>query len=422
MRRTAQLKLVILTTVLLLVSNTGRAAAYDGLVGTTTDFDFFVRESFRGDEVDDRNFEYDAEYFLNVLSFRHLTSADEVWTAHRQGYRLALGSVTNDEFFLDQEVKADAQLGTPLTLHYRFVQAEDYGSRYVRNLVGLSVRVSNVLSVYGFTQLNGFKEDIDVGGGLLVTTKPVQINLGVVFPQAFLNTKSQDDASFEEQAVGLGAVVRVALQPRWSLAVRIFQQLPLELRQPQEELTFEFRRLVFGARLTYRINPTSMLSWRLDGEDTEKQRRFSERMRQDDAQLTRFALRSTLVYTRTWQHGHVLDVGVFVHRLDEPTRFANTPFRSVDRERTEVLFFGQFAWRVWDDLFVVPAFFGGVVNAVDHRPTSVLPDRGGDSVQAKLNLGVAYHLSDRAQLRLQATFDLDQQRFGGAGAVLVATF
>lgn len=421
MSRTACLGVVSAVTVFLLLAGAGGAAGYIGLIGTPSDLDFFMRESFRGDEIDDRNFRYADEYFLNVLSFRHLSSSDAIWTAHTKGYRLALGSVTSNEFFLDQEAKFDVELGANIALHYRFVQAEDYDSRYFRHLVGLSYRFSDVVRPYAYTQLSGFKEDIDVGGGLLMAVKPVQLNLGFVFPQAFLNTKSRTDERFERQAVGLGLVATLPVADRWKITVRLFQNFPLELEAPREARTFQFRRFVYGTDIAYRIDATSGLRWAVHGEDTEKEREFLAPQNVDNAHMTRFALRSTLIYSHAWPSGTLLDTGIFFHRLREPTRFPLAPARTVRRERTEVLLFGQASWRVWKDLLFVPGLFLGYVEALDRRPPSAPPETN-DSVQAKVSLGLAYRFSEYAYLQLQPTFDLDQPRFGGGGANFVATF
>ena len=421
MSRTACLEVVSAVAVFLLLAGAGGAAGYIGLIGTPSDLDFFMRESFRGDEIDDRNFRYADEYFLNVLSFRHLSSSDAIWAAHTRGYRLALGSVTSAEFFLDHEAKIDLELGANIALHYRFVQAEDYDSRYFRHLVALSYRFSTVVRPYAYTQLSAFKEDIDIGGGLLVAAKPVQLNLGFVFPKAFLNTKSRTDERFERQAFGLGLVATLPVSERWRITVRLFQNFPLEIAAPREGRAFQFRRFVYGPEIAYRIDAASSLRWAVHGEDTEKEREFLGPRNVENARMRRFALRSMLVYSHAWQSATLLDTGIFFHRFREPTRFPLAPARTVRRERTEVLLFGQVSWRVWNGLSVVPGVFFGYVEALDRRPPAAPPETD-DSVQAKVSLGLAYRFSEYAYLQLQPTFDLDQPRFGGAGAHFVATF
>ena len=418
----ARLGVASAVAVLLLLLTALGAYGYVGLVGKPSDLDFFIRESFRGDEIDDRNFKYTNEYFLNVFSFRHLTSSDDIWTAHTKGYRLAMGSTTSDEFFLDHEAKVDAELGARTTLHYRFVQAEDYDSRFVRNLVGLSHSFSRVIGAYGYTQLNGFKADIDAGGGLLITTAPVKLNLGFAFPQALLNTKSETGERFERQAFGLGLAATVPVTDRWTVSVRLFENFPLVLERPQEALTFRFRRFVYGLGIEGRLDATSRIRWAVYGENTAKEREFSAPRSGDNTRVSRFALRSSLVYSRAWQGGTLLDAGVLFQRFYEPTRFPLAPGRTVIRERTEAFLFAQLAWHVWKGLFLVPGLFSGPVEAIDRRPNAVAPETGGRSLQAKASVGIAYRFSDQAYLQLQPTFDLDQRRFGGAGPNFVAAF
>jgi hypothetical protein len=398
------------------------ACGYVGFVGVPTDFDFFMRESFRGDEVKDRDFEYTTDYFLNAFSFRHLTSSDSIWMTDPQGYRLAMGSVTSDEFFLDHEAKVAVALLPRFSFHYRFVQAEDYDSRYLRNLVGLSYDISRHTGAYGFIQLNGFKKDIDVGGGMLITTTPVRLNVGFVFPKAFLNMKSKTNERFERQAFGLGTVTTMALSSRLSLSARLFHNFPLELEKPREALTFKYRRFVYGVAVAYQLNSAINIHLGLYGEDTEKERLFSGASNVDNARITRTALRITLVYTRVWPNGTLLDTGVFFHRFREPTRFPLTPLWTIVRERTEGFLFGQLALHVWKGFRLVPGLFVGLVDAHERRPNTGLPATGGESFEAKVSLALAYRFSDRAYLQLQPSYDLDDQIFGGAGPNLVVMF
>ncbi|GIX49769.1 MAG: hypothetical protein KatS3mg131_3980 [Candidatus Tectimicrobiota bacterium] len=393
------------------------AEGYLGLSGTPGPLDFFLREAFRGDEVEDRDFRYRDDYFLNVFSTRHLTSSDALWGAAARGYRLAMGSVTSDEFFLDQEARFEVALLPGLALHYRFVQAEDYDSRYLRHAVGLSYRTTQALTAYGFTRLNGFKEDIDAGGGLRVTAGPLDLDLGFVFPQAFLNLKSRTEARFEKQAFGLGGVATLALAPRWHLTLRLFRTFPLELEKPREALLFSFRRLAYGASVAYHFHPTRSLRLALYGEDAVKVRQFSGSRAAESARLERTALRLTLVYTQAWPGGTLLDTGLFVHYFYEPTRFPQAPAQSLTRRRTEVIGFGQLAMPVWKGFTLVPGVFLGPVEAVDRRTDAL-----GFGLEAKVSLALAYRFSPRAYLQLQPSYDLDDRIFGGAGPTLVVVF
>ena len=80
---------------------------------------------FRGDEVGPREFHFDGEVFLNVLSFEQPLESVQPWLASNSGYRLALGSLTGRDLWLEHQVKALATVSDRVKVRVMVHQGVD---------------------------------------------------------------------------------------------------------------------------------------------------------------------------------------------------------------------------------------------------------------------------------------------------------
>lgn len=76
---------------------------------------------FRGDEAEDRNWDYSPRYFFEVLSFRMPWRWERTWESRDDGYRIELGSVDTDEFWVRQEARLRRPLAEGIAIRFSFL-------------------------------------------------------------------------------------------------------------------------------------------------------------------------------------------------------------------------------------------------------------------------------------------------------------
>jgi len=98
------------------------------------------RAVFRGDETEPRDFTFNDEYFLNLLSYREWPDWQDRWSGSEIGYRLTVGSVRSDKFYLHQEAKLHLGVTEHFWFHYNFLEHEDFDTRYLRQRPALRAK------------------------------------------------------------------------------------------------------------------------------------------------------------------------------------------------------------------------------------------------------------------------------------------
>ena len=75
------------------------------------------RAVFRGDEIEPRDFEFNKEYFLNILSYKPGPDWEILWQGTERGYLVTAGSLRSDEFYIRQEVKLHMDVAQGVRFH-----------------------------------------------------------------------------------------------------------------------------------------------------------------------------------------------------------------------------------------------------------------------------------------------------------------
>lgn len=417
---------------------------------------------FRQDEVEPRDYRYRDDHFISVFTYTPRLShrwawgwaSDELrrwwWSHPAVGYAVSAGSVSNDDLWVYQGAIVRLPLGDHLSGEYRFLQEEDYDSRYLRNEVELLVRLFRPGPSLGYSLggtpaedglflgalglIDADKEFADVGvvGGW--RGEWLGLRLDLIAPDYFYNEKAEDFAEYRRRPITLRAKVGARLRhPDLELTAWWDHDLPLELRQPAEDdLRFRFRQFTGGAGVRWGVGEGVRWDLQVWGERTRKRRRTTDPLRNDDTDREAVTLLSGLELDRppllasSSRLADVVLVSVFAHWMDEVRQAYLAPEGSVVRrveaygELGYVLGIPSFSEQV--QLAVRLTTQHGVVDFREVEQRSMRDSehtrymaRGGLALEAEFLDGVGIAV-------IQFTLRMDEPSFGGGNGQVILRF
>lgn len=369
-------------------------------------------EPFRGrDEIEGRQFAYDAESFLQ--RFRHLFRPLSVRTRTpgRDGLRLATGSTSPRELFVSGTVRRRVELDGPLLLSYRFKRHEDFDSRYTRHLVGIGLELPHEWTFFTLADIEARKGRIDFhfeaerdahDGNLL--------RVAVLAGDLNYNGKGEEGA-YDRRPFTYFAEAQWRA-PR-GLTLRGFANYnsPLRLHLPERRQTFEYSQLAAGADASWPISKRWLVAGAIAGEmgtrdftfaaGGAEDRRFRRSHVEWSVEVNR-AVRDTL---DTWAAVHGF------HLSERDRRGAAVPRLFRDGE---LMLVSGATWRWHPHVAVWPSVW--ISRARIRDELSGDPQRWADeqSWVGKVALPLELKVAEAASITLSATTFLHRMRFGGA--------
>jgi hypothetical protein len=387
---------------------------------------------FRQDEIEARDFDYSDEHMGQVLAFRHTLDATMDWKQWRAdvrrapyggAYRITVGSLTNEDFYLEQEAFGSlATLEGRLRLRYRLVVDEDFDSRYVRNLVEADVRIYEGLFAGVSAELHADKEFIDFGLALGYEHERFLLRLDAVFAELTFNDKSAEDARFRRYPRTF--IARAEARPTDELSLGMFAEVSTPLELESFERRFRFGMVKDRVGL-YALWQDDGLALGLEvGFERAHKRRFDQGGSPlgGDLDVERKALFADLRARLSLDDERrvSLDLGAHVVRLDE-TADATDPGASTFDDRAEV--YGSVG------LHLLPELAGDLDRSFAITPTLYvgLADVADETESRRhlvVNLAPRIEALPRERLRivLNPMMHLHDLTFGGGNVQVVFAF
>jgi len=382
------------------------------------------RAVFRGDEIDPRDYEYNDEYFLNVLSYQLPPFWRETWNQGKRGYRLTIGSVRSDEFYLQQELKVHLDLTEELEFQFDLIEDEDFDTRYRRNRAGLIYAFHEKWKSYAFVEGTALKEDNDLMFGAIF--EPADGHwwelqyTGVDFNER----KGKEDREFTEDARGVLLRNEIPIFGGLSWETLIQLQLPMELVDPGEDLDLRFRKRLYEGGLRWRLASGETLRFFVSGEDSGKTKDDQAAFMPSDQDLDRQALRagSECWWRGSYPFGADYHVGCSFFHFDERSVFPDDRAENEKHERDEFTVYGGLAFPVTELFWVRPALYIDYVRQSRVFRNDIIRNDRFHGIQSKLSGALEIRFSDTISLVINPNLDVDQMNWGGGNVQFIAMF
>ncbi len=391
--------------------------------------------SFRGDEIGVRDYAYDTDDFLTIFSYFHPLEGRLLFERAPVALRGTAGSVANDAFYLDIAGRLGFTFWDRVTVRYRFVQDEDFDSRYMRNLFEGEIVLGAGFFVAAGTELTQEKVRIDISGGLgWRGAGGLEARVDYVATDVFSN--KAEDFEYEERPQTLMAqlavpVVAGVTLTAWAHATPSFDlDAQSGAFDEDDPFRFAFEKYIFGGRADADLGAAGRTGVRVRYERARKATLLTglpDPNAPPDDPFTTVAVRRQALIAEALHALPVrgerdeLEVGLYSIWLREGNDFADDG--RDERIKTFQLFAKvRYAWRPLEGapwLRFSPAVYAGWA---DIETEKTVESRRVREVQAKLSLAFDLVPSEKIRIVFNPTFRLDEPEFGGGNVQIVMTF
>ncbi len=389
------------------------------------------RAVFRGDEIEPRDYDFNEEYFLNLMSYRLAPDWEDLWNESDKSYLLTVGSVRSDEFYIRQELKLHLDVTDGLRFHYDLLQDEDFDTRFLRHRAGLVYAFNETWSGYAFGEGTSLKEDNDVGAGVVFRAGVhdwCELQLTAV---DFNEAKGKENRRFRRDAYGALLRNEISLSEKIYIGAGVELQMPMKLIDPGEDVEFRFRKGIYEGWLGWRIGDESRLRFFLSAGDTGKESDYITPP-PSDQRLHRNTFRAGAECQ--WRSRLPLAVGVgredlagwragceFFH-FRERSLFPDSALLGEIHERDEFTMYGGVSFEMWEKVFLKPALYVDYVSQIERYPKQPVKNDRSSGIQAKLSGMAEIRFSRKVRLVINPNIDLDQMNWGGGNVQFIALF
>jgi len=381
-------------------------------------------DGFRGDEIKDRAFDYNREYFTNLLSFGFDKLWLDDWANSPSGYRITAGSIRSSEFYIHQEVKLTMEMLEKTHFKFNFLQAEDFDARYETAYMEMAQDLWNSgFSVAAFGQINPFKENDDIGLAAGYSMKDrFHVRASYLFTDFTFNEKADDG---EEYLKAPGTVrLQTMFQPvsRLQIYLDAGYTQPIEFSSVDQDLVFDFKKVFFRSITTFTLREKDQLWLALAMEQTDKNREGMTPGDTNNVTVDRKVFQARLEYIRFLARGNRVTVGLCLLDLDEENDFSNTPTRTRNLRFEEKALYGGFQWHFHENLYFESELFAADVHDREVHLGNPTRTWKHHSIEVKLSTALGWHPRENVRFLLNPTFDLDDGQFGGGNVQLQIVF
>jgi len=405
---------------------------------------------FRFDEIEPRSYDFNDEYFLNVYSYRPRITHRWKFRDAAIAYHITAGSLRSDELFLDTQATIRLPFFDHASGEYRFVETEDYDTRYRRNEVEVLFRVLRpdyrlpLSDTLGRTpELDGLffggtgvlaaeKELADLGFAVGYRDEIAGARLDIVEVDRWFE-KNKENAEYTTKPTWLDLLDEDLRIEAWFV-----NDLPLRLELPERNggLVFRYRQLRAGADARWRVGEGVRADLELWLERTRKRRRapndpsFFNTDDVDRAALKLFGQVEMDVAPLLQSSSRAEDVffwGFHVHLLEEKTKYPRDLLMNQTIRRGESFVEVGYVLGIPSPspeyaFGVRVATQNGFVSMRDVRPVQS-KHTVTNRFLSKLGIGLeASFRDDAAYGFFQFTFSVDKLTFGGGNAQVMMRF
>jgi len=330
---------------------------------------------FHPDDVSDRNWDYSARYFFDAFSFRAPLRWDAEWERAENGYRIELGSVVTDEFYILQHAKLTQHPADWLSVRFRYRQTEDFDARTQRHAVGVGFQALPRLRIEPFTELDPFKEWIDLGLRLHGLAPGLgEGNLSFTIVDAVYNRKAKQGI-YRKRPYSLShdSVFFIVPDRVW-MGLDVSVDFPLVLELPDDGLLFRFRRTRASLLTVAELSPGLELRLEAGAEWTRKHRNYDlfsasgpdARTVSFDRQAGWGRIEGARVSKKPDGFEEVYTAGLRWMQLFERWRYAHAQTEDRILWKRDFVLYGSARRLLSDPLYIKTALFAGRVEHDDH--------------------------------------------------------
>lgn len=382
------------------------------------------QEGFRTETVADRPFTFSRTYFLDILTFQHPEEWQAEWDATRNGFRMTVGSVRTNEFYIDQEARYGLDFGKWFHGRLQIFQREDFDSRYLRILSGGDVDLTDRVTLGAFTTLLPNKEQIDVGfSTAYLVDRTNYLSLSFLMVDTLFNKKSEGN----ERLAGDPSTLKLqgSLRPvdDWTLTFRLGRDFPLRFEFRDDGFDFLHRKVFYSTRLSGSLFDRWSVILRLQGENGERERDY-DAPDPDGMEQVRDHFRFRLEVIRRLLGRFKVRGGFDFFYLFEATRFPDAPAESERILLREATLYGGVSLPVpFTERFSFrPALYLSRFDDENLFPGDPGRTREVRGLRSKLGTAIEYEAPGSTRLFLNATFRLEKFAFGGGNVQIQFSF
>lgn len=286
---------------------------------------------FRGDEYEQRDFEVDAEYFVDLLPILPRIEERLAWWAATNAYLGGAGSYTRRDLFNLQNLKIAAPLAPPVGFQFDFVANQDYDGIYHHYLLGLDYAVNETWTVALVGEPLARKEYADIGAAIRRRSGRSRLNVMALLPDFSFNRKNDMGGTIETKPVNLQVDMLQKMTENIDLFVRTDFDFPSKLRFHDPEFEFVYESWKPAVGLIWHKRADEILWSEVATEDTDKERASFSGTAPDDFQTARRVRQARVEYVRYPAERNRYSVGAQYVHLRENNSYPNKP------EQTELL-------------------------------------------------------------------------------------
>ena len=388
----------------------------------TLDAQSWNKAVFRNDEIEPRDFDFNEEYFLNILSYRITPSWKSLWNEYDKGFLSTIGSLRSDEFYMQQEVKLHFEGTERLWFHYDLLQDEDYDTRYLRHRAAIAYHAGEKWTVYGIGEGTPTKEDNDIGAGAIFRPMPGDEWEVQITAVDFAEDKGKNNRHYGVDAYGLLFKNETALSDDVFIGGAVQLQLPMTMNDPGDSLEFHFRKKLYDAHLTWFLSDEQNLTFYTGAEETKKDAIYFPAV-DPDQRLGRNSWQAGVEYLGPWDLFHADGMaGVKYFHFRERSLFPEFVGPDEKHQRDEVTIYGGLAWTVSERVVFRPAVYLAYVSQNELFPEDPRRSERFNGFAGKASGTLEIKIKETIRLAINPNFDLDDLDWGGGNVQFIAVF
>jgi hypothetical protein len=378
---------------------------------------------FRGDEVGRSELDFDEETFLNILSFEQPLEMVQPFLAADAGWYAALGSLRADTLWLQQDLKAKAQITDTFAVRGQVRQGVDLDTDFTRLQATMEMQFGDHwyagLPVY----LGLDKGTMD--GGVNTTWRDPSNGIDYAMFQwvrsdLVFNQRSDEfaDSEVKRPADNLELQAQADLFGFGRTTVEIADELPSKVEFVETQQVQQFSRFTAWLMQAFEVDPSQRLFFRASYEIASESSVPTGPLGTADAfDGDRDVYSARLEYQRDLDEEKTrrMRVGSTYLNFREDSEEANDPKDDFTELRREAVVYGGYRSPLADskeiDLETV-VYLDRLWNS-RRFPNAPNKSEQDPDFQGKVSFYFRWHVADRAEFVLAPSFELDNVGWGG---------
>jgi len=376
-------------------------------------------DGYRGDETELRNFEYNGEYFLNLLAFSFDREWVERWHESKRGYRTTVGSVRSTEFYFFQELKVEFEPVKNTFFNIHYLQSEDFDSRYEKTRLEFRHLIKKKWVIGVQTELSPFKENDDLGFSIGYKNK---LRLSYNMPDFQFDRKSDEGETFIRSPKTLRLQLMLNPFERVNLYLDVGRNMPMEQESLKDQFRFSYEKTFYRGMVTYQLRENTWLQFLFNGEETDKNRTMLGVDPHGSYDLQRESDYVRVELTRHLLNQRQFSAGLTWFQMNEETVFPNLETGLEIQDFDEETLYFSFQHRFKTKMGMRYSLYYAKVDDIKDIIHTQADSTRDNSTQIKLGTLFFYSPRKHFDIIFNPTFDLDTPEFDGGNIRLQALF